>query len=132
MIRLALILNGLVFTLIGIQTLLDPVGMLARFEIVLPNPAALAHARSIQGGGMASAGVLMWLGLGRADFRRPALITAVFIMGGFGTGRLLGVFLDGATETAVFVGVGVEFALAGLAVAALRSADSASAPTPSA
>lgn len=120
MSRIALVLNGLVFTLVGGLTLLDPSAMLASFDVVLPNPASLAHERSIQGGGMASAGVLMWLGLMRLDFRRSALIAAAFIMWGFALGRLLGVILDGATDAVVLGGAGMEALLGSLAVVALR------------
>ena len=120
MSRIALVLNGLVFTLIGVMTLLDPAGMLASFDIELSSPVALAHERSIQGGAMASAGVLMWLGLMRPDFRRPALIAAAFVMWGYALGRLLGVIVDGATDSAVLGGVGIEALLGSLAVVALR------------
>jgi hypothetical protein len=117
--RIALVLNGLIFTLVGVQTLLDPAAMLANFDIELLNPAALAHERSIQGGGMASVGVLMWLGLLRPDFRRPALVAAAFVMWGFALGRLLGVIVDGATESVVLFGTGMEALLGSLAVVAL-------------
>ena len=120
MSRIALVLNGLVFTGVGLMTVFDPAGMLAGFNIELLSPAALAHERSIQGGGMASAGVLMWLGLLRPDFRRSALVAAAFVMWGFALGRLLGVIVDGATEPAVLAGVGIEAMLGSLAVVALR------------
>jgi len=113
------------FTLVGVMTLLDPVAMLASFDIELPNPMALAHERSIQGGGMASAGVLMWLGLLRPDFRRPALVAAAFVMWGFALGRLLGVIVDGATESAVLAGTWMEALLGSLAAVALRREESA-------
>ena len=118
--RVALVLNGLVFTLIGVQTLLDPAGALVSFDIELATPTALAHERSIQGGGMAAAGVLMWLGLLRADFRRPALVAATFVMWGFALGRLLGVIVDGATESLVLSGTLIEASLGSVAAVALR------------
>lgn len=120
MTRIALILNGLIFTLVGVLTLVDPAAMLGNFDIALSNPVALAHERSIQGGGMASAGVLMWLGLMRREFRRPALVAAAFVMWGFALGRLLGVVVDGATGSAVLGGAGIEALLGSLAVVALR------------
>ena len=119
MSRIALILNGLVLTVVGVQTLLDPSGMLANQSIELSNPTALAHQRSIQGGGMASVGVLMWLGLLRPDFRRPALVAAAFVMWGFALGRLLGVVADGATESVVLLGTGIEALMGSLAAVAL-------------
>jgi hypothetical protein len=115
--------------MVGVLTLLDPAAMLASFDIVLPNPVALAHERSIQGGGMASVGVLMWLGLLRPNFRRPALVAAAFIMWGFALGRTLGVIVDGATESAVLIGAGMEALLGSLAAVALRREDTA-APDP--
>ena len=129
MSRIALVLNGLIFTLVGVLTLLDPVAMLANFDVVLANPVALAHERSIQGGGMASAGVLMWLGLMRGDFRRPALVAAAFVMWGFALGRLLGVIVDGATDAAVLGGMGMEALLGSLAAVALRREEPATSPT---
>ncbi len=119
MSRIALVLNGLMFTLVGVMTLVDPAAMLANFDIELPNPVALAHERSIQGGGMASAGVLMWLGLLRPGFRRPALVAAAFVMWGFALGRLLGVIVDGTTEFVVLAGTGMEALLGSLAAVAL-------------
>jgi Domain of unknown function (DUF4345) len=129
MSRIALILSGLVFTAVGVQTLLDPGGQLAFFSIELSNPTALAHERSIQGGGMTSAGVLMWLGLLRSDFRRPALVAAAFVMWGFALGRLLGVAVDGATEPLVLFGLGIEALLGSLAAVALRREGAAAPPT---
>ena len=126
---IALVLNGSVFTLVGVMTLLDPAFMLASFDIELSNPVALAHERSIQGGGMASAGVLMWLGLMRLDFRRPALVAAAFVMWGFALGRLLGVIVDGATDSAVLSGAGIEVLLGSLAAVALRREEPATSPT---
>ncbi len=125
MSRVALVLNGLIFTMVGVLTLLDPATMLANFGIVLPNPVALAHERSIQGGGMAAAGVLMWLGLLRPNFRRPALVAAAFVMWGFALGRMLGVIVDGATESLVLFGAGMEALLGSLAVVALRREETA-------
>ena len=124
MSRVALILNGLVFTGVGLATLIDPAGMLASFKIALVEPTALAHVRSIQGGGMASAGVLMWLGYLRADFRRPALVAAAFVMSGFALGRIVGVLLDGATDFSVLSGAGIEALLGSLALFALRREES--------
>ena len=120
MSRAALVLNGLVFTFVGGMTLFDPAGMLAGFGIALPDATALAHERSIQGGGMLASGVLMWLGLARTDYRRPALVAAAFVMGGFAFGRLVGVVVDGATEPAILAGTTIEALLGGLACLALR------------
>ena len=120
MARVALVLNGLVFTGIGVLTLIDPASMLASFAVDLPTPVALAHLRSIQGGGMAGAGALMWLGLLRRGFRRPALIAAICVMWGFALGRLLGVLVDGATEPAILSGAAIEALLGGLAAVALQ------------
>ncbi len=125
MSRIALVLCGLVFTLVGGMTLFDPAGMLASFAVELSNPTALAHERSIQGGGMASAGVLMWLGLLRPNFRRPALVAATFVMWGFALGRILGAIVDGATEPVVLFGAGMEALLGSLAAVALRREETA-------
>ena len=119
MSRVALVLNGLVLTMVGVSTLSLPAAMLANFEVDLPSAMALAHARSIQGGGFVALATLMWLGLLRPNLRMTALRVAAFVMWGFALGRLVGIVVDGATDSSTVFGTVVEVLLGSLAAAAL-------------
>ena len=120
MSKVALVLNGLVMTMICVRSLVGPEAFLGEFGVQLPSAMALAEARSIHGGGFGALALLAWLGLFRSDFRVTGLRAAGFVMLGLAVGRLVGVFVDGATDSGTLMAVAVEVVLGGLAVAALR------------
>jgi hypothetical protein len=120
MSRFVLVLNGLVFSMIGLGNLLVPARFLGRFGVELPSAMALAEARAVHGGGYAALAILMGLGLSRPGFRITALRAAAFIMLGLAFGRLLGILVDGATDGSTIVATAGEALFGGLAVAALR------------
>ena len=120
MTKVALVLNGLVMTMICVRSLLGPEDFLGAYGVQLPSATALAEARSIHGGGFGALAILAWLGLFRPDFRITGLRVAGFVMLGLAAGRLVGVFVDGATDSATWTATIVELVLGGLAVIALR------------
>jgi hypothetical protein len=119
MSRVVLVLNGLVMTMIGVRSLFTPAAFLGGFGVELPSAMALAEARSIHGGGFAALAVLMWLGLLRPDLRITALRAAAFVMWGLALGRLVGIVVDGATDSNTIVATVAEALLGSLAAAAL-------------
>ena len=120
MSRIVLILNGLVFSMIGLGNLFVPATFLGRFGVQLSSPIALAEARAVHGGGYAALAILMGLGWVRPDFRVTALRAVAFIMWGLAVGRLLGILVDGATDGITIVATAGEALFGVLAVAALR------------
>ena len=120
MSKLALVLNGLVMTLIAIRSLVGPEAFLGEYGVHLTSATALAEARSIHGGGFGALALLAWLGLFRADFRRTGLRVAAFVMLGLAVGRVVGVVVDGAIDSLTLGATVVEVVLGGLAVIALR------------
>ena len=120
MLKLALIANGIIMTLIGLQALFTPAGFLGDYGVDLPSASALAEARSIHGGGFSALGLLMWLGLLWKEFRLTALRTAAFFMIGLAFGRTLGIVFDGAFDFNTFFSTAVEIILGVLAIMALQ------------
>ncbi len=125
MSRVALVLNGLIMTMIGVRALLTPAAFLGQYGIELPSAMALAEARSIHGGAFGALAILMWLGLLRSNFRITALCAAAFVMLGLAVGRLVGIVVDGATDSGTLVATVVEVVLGGLALAALMRENTA-------
>ena len=125
MSRVALVLNGLILTMIGVRALLTPAAFLGQYGIELPSAMALAEARSIHGGAFGALAILMWLGLLRSNFRVTALWAAAFVMLGLAVGRLVGIVVDGATDSGTLVATVVEVVLGGLALAALMRENTA-------
>ncbi len=120
MSKVALVLNGLVMTMICVRSLASPESFLGEYGVHLSSATALAEARSIHGGGFGALALLAWLGLFRADFRVTGLRVAAFVMLGLAAGRLVGVVVDGATDSVTWTATVVELVLGGLAVVALR------------
>ena len=123
--RVALVLNGLSLTMIGVRAMLTPAAFLGQYGIELPSAMALAEARSIHGGGFGALAILMWLGLLRTRLRIPALSAAAFVMLGLALGRLVGSVVDGATDSTTLVATVGEALLGGLAVVALMRENAA-------
>ena len=119
MSKAALILNGLIMTMICIRALFGPESFLGEYGVELPTATALAEARSIHGGAFGALAILVWLGVFRSDFRITALRAAGFVMLGLAFGRLVGVVIDGATDSGTLTAMIAEAVLGGLALGAL-------------
>lgn len=119
MSKVALVLNGLVMTMICVRALFGPESFLGEYGVELPTATALAEARSIHGGAFGALAILVWLGLFRSDFRVTALRAAGFVMVGLAAGRLVGIVVDGATDVATLRATAGEAVLGGLALGAL-------------
>jgi hypothetical protein len=120
MARIVLIVNGLVFGMIGLGNLFVPADFLGEFGVVLSSAMALAEARAVHGGGYAALAILMGLGLLRPDrFEITALRAAAFVMGGLAFGRFVGILVDGATDMKTIVATAGEVVLCGVAIGAL-------------
>ena len=119
MTRIALILNGAIMTIIGLNALIRPEAFLGQYGVQLPSAMALAEARSIHGGGFLAMAILMWLGLARRRFRVIAVGAAAFMMTGMALGRLFGVVAGGATAPLTLIATFAEALLGGVAFAGL-------------
>ena len=126
MSRVALVLNGLIMTMIGIRATFTPVEFLGQYGVDLTSAMALAEARSIHGGGFGALAILMWLGLFLPGFRRGALLAATFVMLGLAAGRTVGIVIDEATDTSTLVATVGELVLGGVALLGLQRENAAS------
>jgi len=124
--QVALVLNGLIMTMICIRALFTPETFLGEYGVELPTATALAEARSIHGGAFGALAILVWLGLFRSNFRITALRAAAFVMLGLAFGRFVGVVVDGATNSATLTAAVGEAVLGGLALGALLREDARS------
>ena len=119
MSRIALVLNGLICTMIAVRALSGPDVFLGEFGVELTSAMAFAEARSIHGGGFAGIAIVVWLGLFRPEFRSAALLAAAAVMLGLAFGRAVGIVVDGATDGTTLQATVAEAVLGGLALAAL-------------
>ena len=126
MSQVALVLNGLVMTMICIRALFTPESFLGEFGVELSSATALAEARSIHGGAFGALAILVWLGLLRSNFRITALRVAAFVMLGLAFGRLVGVVVDGATDSSTVTALVAEAVLGCLALIGLAREDTES------
>lgn len=123
MSKAALVLNGLVMTMICIRALFAPETFLGEFGVELSSPTALAEARSIHGGAFGALAILVWLGLFRSNFRFTGLRVAAFVMLGLALGRLVGLVVDGATGSTTVTALIGETVLGCLALIGLVRED---------
>ena len=90
-----LVLCGLAFVLIGINTFVDPLRAVAPLELNVNTVSALNELRATYGGMQIGIGLFLLAGVGRAALTRPALLAQALLVGGLVVGRLVGIALDG-------------------------------------
>jgi hypothetical protein len=93
--KIFLAINGLVFLILGVRGIWDPVAHLALVEIVPSTPAAMAEARAMYGGASISLGLLFMYGAAVRSWLKPGLLVLAVFAGGLAAGRMLGAMLDG-------------------------------------
>lgn len=90
-----LLLCGLSFLLIGINTFHDPLAAMAPVELNINTVSALNELRANYGGLQIGMGLFLLVGLCCKNYVRPALLAEALIVGGLAVGRLVSIALDG-------------------------------------
>lgn len=94
-----LLLMGLAFVKVGIETFISPQSVLNNVGIQLNNNSALSSIRAVYGGMHLVFGLFCFFGAFKA--KKGALGLLVLYTLGFVLGRLSGIFLDGAPNAFV-------------------------------
>lgn len=88
-----LALMGLAFCRVGIDSLIDPVPVLANVGVELNNISALSSMRAVYGGMHLAFGLFCFYGIFKHT--RIALVLVVLYTAGFVLGRVSGILVDG-------------------------------------
>jgi hypothetical protein len=113
-------LFAVTWIVIGVGFLIVPVSWAAALGIALPTATARTDLRATYGGFDLAIGCFAALCALRPEWTRPGLVLMAMVAAGFGGGRLLGMLLEGSASRMMLLFFGVEMALLGLALAALR------------
>lgn len=93
--QLFLLVTGVSFVLIGLNTFHDPLAAMAPVELAINTVSAMNELRANYGGLQIGLGLLLLAGVFRAALTRPALLAQALIVGGLACGRLISIALDG-------------------------------------
>ena len=105
-----LLLSGIGFMLIGINTFRDPVAAMAGVELGVQSLNALNEVRANYGGMQIGIGILLFSAGWFSWLSRPALLALSLITGGLVVGRFVSIILDGMPNTTVQALLILEFA----------------------
>lgn len=106
--KTVLFLNGLLFLVLGLRGVWDPVAHLALVEFQLNTPTALAEARAMYGGAHITLGLLFLVAAFQRAWLKPGLTVLAVFIGGLAAGRLAGVMADGANTPVILQFLGIE------------------------
>jgi Domain of unknown function (DUF4345) len=115
-----LFLGGAVFAAIGLGFLVMPVQWAAIVEISLPTATARTDLRATYGGFDLAVGIFLVLSASRPRWVRPGLVAFGLAAAGFGSGRLLGILVEGTASPLMLGFAAIETVSAVLAFALLR------------
>ena len=107
--QLFLLLSGLVFILIGVNTFRDPVAAMAGVELGVQSINALNEVRANYGGMQMGIGLLLVSAALMTWLTRPALLALSLVTGGLVVGRLMSIMIDGTPNSTVQALLGLEF-----------------------
>ncbi len=107
--QLFLLLSGLGFILIGVNTFRDPVAAMAGVELGVQSINALNEVRANYGGMQMGIGLLLISAALMTWLTRPALLALSLVTGGLVVGRLMSVMIDGMPNSTVQALLGLEF-----------------------
>lgn len=99
--QLFLLVTGVSFLLIGLNTFHDPLAAMAPVELAINTVSALNELRANYGGLQIGIGLLLLAGVLRPTLARPALLAQALIVGGLACGRLISIALDGLPNSFV-------------------------------
>ena len=99
--QMFLLLSGIGFMLIGINTFRDPIAAMAGVELGVQSINALNEVRANYGGMQIGIGILLFSAALLQWLSRSALLALSLITGGLVVGRLVSIMLDGMPNTTV-------------------------------
>ena len=99
--QMFLLLSGIGFMLIGINTFRDPIAAMAGVELGVQSINALNEVRANYGGMQMGIGILLFSAALLQWLSRSALLALSLITGGLVVGRLVSIMLDGMPNTTV-------------------------------
>jgi len=113
--------NGCLFVAFGLGFMLIPETLAAFLTGAAPEtPSAVTDMRATYGGMALGLGVMFGLCARDPRYLRLGVEGIVGVMAALALARLVGMVLDGSPNVFMFVLLGAELAMAGMAVAALR------------
>lgn len=107
--QLFLLLSGMGFILIGVNTFRDPIAAMAGVELGVQSINALNEVRANYGGMQMGIGLLLISAALMTWLTRPALLALSLVTGGLVIGRLMSVMIDGMPNSTVQALLGLEF-----------------------
>ena len=99
--QMFLLLSGIGFMLIGINTFRDPIAAMAGVELGIQSINALNEVRANYGGMQMGIGILLFSAALLQWLSRSALLALSLITGGLVVGRFVSMMLDGMPNTTV-------------------------------
>lgn len=107
--QLFLVLSGMGFILIGVNTFRDPVAAMVGVELGVQSINALNEVRANYGGMQMGIGLLLISAALMIWLTRPALLALSLVTGGLVVGRLMSMMIDGMPNSTVQALLGLEF-----------------------
>lgn len=99
--KLFLLLCGVAFILIGVNTFHDPLAAMAPVELNINSVSALNELRANYGGMQIGVGLLLLAGFRVPALTRPVLLAQALLVGGLAWGRIISIAIDGMPGTFV-------------------------------
>lgn len=115
--------SALIFVVVGAGFLLIPSQYANILEISLPTAMARTDVRATYGGLELGFGIFLILCGVRREWIRPGLWALALTVGGFATGRLVGLVAEGTINRFLLIFLVLELAVTLLAVVLLRRAE---------
>jgi hypothetical protein len=112
--------SALIFVVVGAGFLLIPKQFGGILEISLPTAMARTDVRATYGGLELGFGIFLLCCAVRREWIRPGLWALALTVGGFATGRLVGFVAEGTINSFMLFFLGLELAVAMLALFLLR------------
>lgn len=119
--RFSLILSAVVFLAFGSAFLFFPIRMASLVSMELSVPSAVIDVRATYGGFVIGMAAFFWLCSSREALIRPGLMAQAVSLGGFVFGRSIGLAVDGAANSLIYVLLVGEISGCALALFALSS-----------
>ena len=115
-----LIVAAVVFIALGIGFLVVPVQWALVVQIFIPTAMARTDFRATYGGFEIGMGVFLGACAMRPDWLRPGLVALALVAAGFGTGRLVGILVEGTASAFMLAFLILEWAITLVTVLVLR------------
>ena len=115
-----LLLNALVFVLMGLAFMILPATMVELVTGGIPQtPSGMIDVRATYGGGFAGIGLTLFATVLRPGWRSLGLLLLVFVLGGMALGRGLGIVTDGRPNIFMYLFLAYELVFVAVALVAL-------------